>query len=203
MAFPQSDMLNSKLSYVSALVNLQTPWPWVRFVADITNIGSITRMDELMCFQVTLCNEFLLATFKSAHERPFTSLCFFRMWKEYTWVLRWVLRLPVSVKSFKQSKNGQFMCFWAPFSGLILKWPIIYNRMIKLTFIEVDADILEVADHLLPYRRSMPLLIFEAHFFFPFLLGLASTLVPAALLRFPLRSLSASSILDKTLLLKV
>ncbi len=59
---------------MSALVNFQTAGAGVAFAADVALEGFITSVDQLVCFQMTFSNEFLITVCKGASKWSFTSL---------------------------------------------------------------------------------------------------------------------------------
>ena len=59
---------------VSPFVDLQPSCSWVALTADVAGEGLVTRVNKLMCFQVSFGNEALIAALEGADEGPFASL---------------------------------------------------------------------------------------------------------------------------------
>lgn len=63
-----------KNTYVGPFVDLKSTSTRVAFAADVAGKGLITRMDQLMGFQVAFCDELFTAVVKLAGKGTFSSL---------------------------------------------------------------------------------------------------------------------------------
>jgi hypothetical protein len=135
-------------------MNFKSARPWVALPTCAAGIWLIPRVNQLMCLQMTLCDELLIAAFESADKGSLTSL-FINLYEKYSYMCpQMSFQVACLRKLFQTGSKGTDQTPLFTLRPLCFLVTYDMSLIVKNTFIDVDTQFHKPLNLLLSRRKS-------------------------------------------------